>query len=89
MSEIVGPFGKARGSVISKIFGAGGATKNLADFWSRGPCLRSDFPRDLSLFGCSAEYTHRSGTENQNLLEFRGWPYLSPGFMRWPEPPRR
>ena len=52
ISEILGPFGKARGSKISEIFGAGGATKNLGEFWSRGPCLRSGFPRDLSLFDC-------------------------------------
>ena len=36
-----------------EIFGAGGAIKNLADFWLRGPCrLRNGFARDLSLFGC-------------------------------------
>ena len=53
ISEILELFGKARGFKISKVFGVvGGATKNLGDFWSLGPCPRSGFPRDLSLFGC-------------------------------------
>ena len=46
------PFGKTRGSKISEIFGAGGAIKNIGDFWSRGPYLRSGFQRYLSLFVC-------------------------------------
>ena len=45
ISEILEPFGKARGSKIFEIFGAGGAT----EIFGR---LGSGFPRDLSLFGC-------------------------------------
>ena len=52
ISEILEPFVKARGFKISEILGAVGASKNRGDFWSRGPCLRNSFPRDLSLFGC-------------------------------------
>ena len=41
-------FGKARCSKIFVIYGAGGATKDLGDFWPHGPCFRSGFLRDLS-----------------------------------------
>ena len=75
ISEILEPFGKARSSRIFEIFGAGGATKNLENFWSHGPCFRSGFP----LGG-----EHRSGTENQILSEFIGWLYLSPGIYALP-----
>ena len=51
ISEILEPFRKARGSKI-EILNAGGATKNLGDFLSRGPSFRNDFSCDLFLFGC-------------------------------------
>ena len=56
ISETLEPFVKARGSKISEIFGAGGATKILGDFWSRGPCLRPPerFFVYLSLAMCTA-----------------------------------
>ena len=66
-----------------EVFGAGGATKNLGDFRSRGPCLRSGFLRDLFLFGAAVRRT-RPGTENQNLSEFIAWPYLFTGIYAVP-----
>ena len=50
-SEILRFFGKTRDSKIYEIFDMDDPTKNLGDFWSRGPCFRNDFPYDFSLFG--------------------------------------
>ena len=55
---------------IFDIFEAGGTTKYLEDFWSRGPCLRTDFPRDLSLFDWLFDGAPKPRMENQNLAEF-------------------
>ena len=62
-TEILESFGKIRESKIFKIFGAGGASKNLGDFWSRDPYrFWSGFPRDLSLF----DYLLSNSAENIN-----------------------
>ena len=63
-SENLEPFRKARGSKISEIFDAGGATKNLGDFWSRGPSPR--FPRDLSLSLVACGAARRNGQTRDN-----------------------
>ena len=68
-----------------EIFGVEFATKNLEDFWSRDPCLWSDFPRDLFSFGCLCGcFAERiePGWRIKNLSEFIGWSYMSTGRLR-------
>ena len=80
ISEVLEPVGKARGSKIFEIFGVGGATK-ISEIFGRAALPPPErFSAGFISLWLSARLLggeHRFGTENQNLLEFFGWPDLS------------